>query len=553
MTAISKGNGSNSQGHPERRHGMNRRLSFLISIVAFLSLRRFYNNQEVMENIMDEESDGVVEKDMEVEASLYSVPLTWQEYPVAKSTEYRARSKEEMEELLKGYLPSMDPVLPLHDFKPSSKRPVQIHFWTGSTDAATTKFLLEGIERSHYLKLIHVSLLKPQGVLGEARVHTDRDDLVPCIWMLDLVGIEHDCHSIKRLILYLLDLTKKKRLNTRLLWVDYSGSWQTLQCPNIVKLISRAKSIHIRIAQRSIVRGRLWDSDQNWVQMGTLLPNPGRQGPYLTKGNLLHSPYPVREAVVTEVMRLLEIQRRDRHLRKLRPVDANRPNDVVFFGNKEDPAHYGNLRCQVSETVQSLQEVKIAGHSIRTLVRFFGEPDLMTGSTSVVYGRYIQEMLQTKVIVIAQRDEWEDHYRLMESLASGALVFSDRMIAQPRGLVHLKNIVFYDDTASLRRLLLYFLDPKNEKERLSVAKKGWEVVMGHHRSWHRVEEIIFGSPKTAVDKAYDTPPSRRKRDKLKDKGKQSIPWIDIPEEKVILDDAGTKTGDSNDARGNDER
>jgi hypothetical protein len=157
---------------------MNRRLSILISIVAFLSLRRFYNNREIMENIVDEESASVTEKDLEVETSLDSTPSSWKEIPIQNSIEYSAASKEEMEEVLKGYLPVMNPVLPDRDFKPSSRKPVQVHFWTGSTDAATTKFLIEGVARSCYLKLIHVSLLKPQGVIRENRVHSKRDDHV---------------------------------------------------------------------------------------------------------------------------------------------------------------------------------------------------------------------------------------------------------------------------------------------------------------------------------------------------------------------------------------
>ena len=112
-------------------------------------------------------------------------------------------------------------------------------------------------------------------------------------------------------------------------------------------------------------------------------------------------------------------------------------------------------------------------------------------------------MIRTKIIVVAQRDEWEGHLRLMEALASGAMVIADKTLAMPSGLVDGESIVLYDSAQSLKDAIYYYLNPKNDKERLSIAKRGWEVAMGRHRSWHRVEEIIFGKPQSQVDQPLE--------------------------------------------------
>jgi len=46
-------------------------------------------------------------------------------------------------------------------------------------------------------------------------------------------------------------------------------------------------------------------------------------------------------------------------------------------------------------------------------------------------------LLRSKIVVTAQKDRWEDHYRLMEALFFGALVFMDPMVGKmPHGLTN---------------------------------------------------------------------------------------------------------------------
>ena len=114
-------------------------------------------------------------------------------------------------------------------------------------------------------------------------------------------------------------------------------------------------------------------------------------------------------------------------------------------------------------------------------------------------------------MVITQRDEWEDHYRLMESLASGALVMTDPMVALPAGLIDNVNIIVYNSTKTLKELIKYYLKPENKKQRKRIALNGYKLVMGRHRCWHRLEELLFGRPLTNVDQPDAEAPEKEKR------------------------------------------
>jgi spore maturation protein CgeB len=104
-------------------------------------------------------------------------------------------------------------------------------------------------------------------------------------------------------------------------------------------------------------------------------------------------------------------------------------------------------------------------------------------------------------VVVTQRDDWEDHYRLFESMSCGALILHDVMIAPPKGLVHGQSIIFFKSLMDLQEQALYYL--KHDQKRLAVARRGWEWSMRRHRSWHRIEELIFGRSLTDDDNPTD--------------------------------------------------
>ncbi len=107
--------------------------------------------------------------------------------------------------------------------------------------------------------------------------------------------------------------------------------------------------------------------------------------------------------------------------------------------------------------------------------------------------KYKQCLYDSKIILHANPDPWEGDARLWEALASGALVFVDRMHAPIKNpLIDGQHLVFYDLTDEgmeiLEQKLIRYLgdDPARQK----IGMQGREFVLKHHRSINRVSEII---------------------------------------------------------------
>ena len=145
---------------------------------------------------------------------------------------------------------------------------------------------------------------------------------------------------------------------------------------------------------------------------------------------------------------------------------------------------FANFRNRVSEILIDLGKK----HNWTTYVGLAGKA-LRQGRRGVS-DDYIETLLNTKIIVLAQRDKWEDHYRLMEGLVSGSLVLHDFMHGLPQGLENGTSIVEYTTPQNLESLIKYYLE--HDEERMEIGRKGREVAMQRHRTWHRAEEVIFG-------------------------------------------------------------
>jgi Glycosyl transferases group 1 len=96
---------------------------------------------------------------------------------------------------------------------------------------------------------------------------------------------------------------------------------------------------------------------------------------------------------------------------------------------------------------------------------------------------------------------WEDHYRLFEALISGAMVMTDRMLSLPEGLQNGTSIVEFSSQQELGALIDYYL--RHPEERVEIGGQGRLVAMSRHRSWHRMEEIIFGQRLTTCSNAAE--------------------------------------------------
>lgn len=104
--------------------------------------------------------------------------------------------------------------------------------------------------------------------------------------------------------------------------------------------------------------------------------------------------------------------------------------------------------------------------------------------------KYMHTMLQSKIVVTAQRTAHEDHYRFLEGMVSGALVLSDPMHPFPAGLQNGTHFLVYRTFPELRQYLRYYTDAAHAHERLQIARTGYEFVMQQHRSWHVIERIL---------------------------------------------------------------
>lgn len=386
-----------------------------------------------------------------------------------------------------------------------------------------SKMLTDAVERSPLTRLVAVTLIQPDGI-GTIVVHPRRPSL-PNLYVLDWGSMRRDCHRLQIVIEKLesqaaeTDIingenAKGKNSNpvnepTPLLLIDLTGSSRAGKCDYLDRsqsVLSTKTLPHrtVRLAKRSIVQNRYYNPGTKQIHPGELVPNPLPKSYRSDGSTVIHAPLVVRESFVDAV----QVLSKGVALEKL-----NRPLDVSFFWKRGDFSHYGFYRRRIGAVVKNLHHSTIGqdkSHQIEAHVdvSYSDEKGMEAGNTQ---SQYVLDLLSSKIVVIAQRDEWEDHYRLMESLASGALVLSDPMIAPPAGLEDKRNIVFYNNPKELKSFIRYYLLPENEKERNRIALEGFKLAMGRHRSWHRLEELLFGQPITNFDRPYAVAPEKEPR------------------------------------------
>lgn len=256
----------------------------------------------------------------------------------------------------------------------------------------------------------------------------------------------------------------------------------------------------VTYSARSVVRDRHWKEKEKWVNPGYVVTDPAKHMyqptvPEFVRGQkqYRHSPLMVR----TDSVKMLAQVLRERHQQLLwHPIEKNdRPIDVTHLWPRvvEEKSSvvnpiYGNLRLEVSGLVYSL------GQKYNWVTEVGIRGGVAKAGRRGVHTAYMETLLTTKIMVVTQRDTWEDHYRLFEALITGAMVLSDVMLAPPAGIEDGKSVVFFRNPEELEEKLVYYLN--NTDERLSIARKGREVAMTRHRSWHRMENIVFNQTLT---------------------------------------------------------
>jgi hypothetical protein len=271
---------------------------------------------------------------------------------------------------------------------------------------------------------------------------------------------------------------------------------------------------NVRLVQQQWQQGRHWSPINMFPTTGQLIPR-GRDGPSwcLDPYPVLQIPYTVRsdyaEAVQEVYTKYLSnadtgtLADKKNHP-TITPCDTIRPRDVAHFWSIQPNEPYAELRNEVTKVVLSLNNStttttnatttnQIQNHTRqRTPLQVLGDVVSANGSKgrTTAQAAYVDALLTTKIVVVAQRDAWEDHYRLFEALIGGALVMTDPMWTLPGGYVHGENIVVYQTLEELRQYLLYYLE--HPEERLEIARKGWQLAKSRHRTYHWMEELFFG-------------------------------------------------------------
>jgi len=106
---------------------------------------------------------------------------------------------------------------------------------------------------------------------------------------------------------------------------------------------------------------------------------------------------------------------------------------------------------------------------------------------------YFKLLKRSRIVVTCNPSRWEGDHRTWEALASGALVFVDRMWTPLRHpLIDGEHCIFYDlsdiGLQELRAMILYYL--KHTAEAETIAGVGHEFAMKHHRTSNRIDEIL---------------------------------------------------------------
>ena len=374
---------------------------------------------------------------------------------------------------------------------------VPVYLWpqAGRLSARYFHIFKDGIDQSPYLQLV-----------------TDWKTEPSALWIVDLGYGNASMHALEQ--------AAKERTQQwqgtqhpqqdpwRVVLVDYGDDPVSRSFWNQAIELMGANASNVVVYLRSIAQRRVWSNRLDWVQVGIPLPQKRRGKrrastfvPYYS------APFPVRTDTIVQLQMYLRIA----HQQELSfPIERNwtRSVDVTHLwplrqdtqsqnGSSTGIKHgsggvnrksliRANLRFAVSQLIDDWGQK----YAWKTFVGLAGSQIARTGRTMASSFDYLQAMMSTKIMVVTQRDGWEDHYRLMEALAaSGACVFTDYMHGLPAGLENRTSIVVFSSRNELHSLLQYYL--KHDEERMDIAKNGRWIAMTRHRSWHRMEEMVF--------------------------------------------------------------
>ena len=287
-------------------------------------------------------------------------------------------------------------------------------------------------------------------------------------------------------------------------------------------LANTTQNVELHYVQRSVIKNRKLNSTTNWIESGHVLPkflnntnghvinaaNTGTDSNTKAKIYYHRMNYPVRTDIVkTAAERAPILCQSNPTLSDPLEKICDRPIDVAHFWELFKQRNKPELRTVVNnllvdqycksnlaiDTANFSAAAHIHTTNLISPVCFVGQAGQRAKQgRRAASTEYIDTMLRTKIVVVAQRSGWEGHFRLMEALVTGALVMTDRMLSLPFKFRDGVSLVEYASAEELLQKVKYYTDPKNEKERLAIAKEGRRLAMEEFRSWHLLEKLILG-------------------------------------------------------------
>lgn len=259
--------------------------------------------------------------------------------------------------------------------------------------------------------------------------------------------------------------------------VDFTDERKFHRCPALEQALGLD---FIFYSKRSVVVDRYFNEEDNWVLLGQKV---------LENDNVKYDQMPliVRTDIVQATQQILQDQY---NVRLQDPIEKlwNRSVDLAHYWPSDGKSGIRQFNNALRDHVSRVLEDKLSSWNI--FCGITGTADRLGRRTP--QSAYVQAMLNTKIVVVTQRDEWEDHFRLYEALLSGALVMTDQMVTVPDiGLKNGTSVVEFNSAENLISLANHYLT--HEEERQSIASAGRFIALSRHRSWHRMEEIILGS------------------------------------------------------------
>ena len=170
----------------------------------------------------------------------------------------------------------------------------------------------------------------------------------------------------------------------------------------------------------------------------------------------------------------------DAYVRPVFPQYTERTLDVVstLRGGSHDPCRL-RVREWTEEFCKSRSKVACQVGQVNH------------ASRTVVDRDYLGNMYRAKIIVTVNPSHWEGDFRLMEAMATGALVFVDNMhVHRPYPLTHGRHIVYYDNhnKTDLFDKLDFYLREGGQAQR--VATGGYLHCMKYHRAVSLIDYVF---------------------------------------------------------------